>query len=70
MKIQITQQYTDKILNKNMNVGHEIEVDNERGKLLVEKGYAISLEQTVVNVKRPSKTSKRIAKNGNINLQK
>ncbi len=69
MKITITQQYTDKILNRNMNVGDEIEVDNERAKVLIDKGYAIS-KDPIVNVERPRKTSKRIAKNGNINLQK
>lgn len=69
MKITITQQYTDKLLNKNMNVGDEIEVDFERAKVLIDKGYAKSIEP-IANVERPCKASKRIAKNGNINLQK
>lgn len=59
-KIKIIQQYTDSVLNKNMNAGEIIEVTDERADLLISKFYAVASEPKIVkaNAKRPRKTSK------------
>jgi hypothetical protein len=44
MEVKVIRSYTDKELNRNMQIGDVIDVTNERAKLLIEKDYVVALE--------------------------
>lgn len=65
MKLKVIKPYTDKQLSKNMVVGTEFEVNNERAKILIDKDFCIPLEEIQIEeVKeiKPKQTRKRKTK--------
>jgi hypothetical protein len=44
MEVKVIRSYTDKELNRNMQIGDVIDVTNERASLLIEKDYVIALQ--------------------------
>jgi len=44
MEVKVIRSYTDKELNRNMQIGDVIDVTKERATLLIEKDYVIALE--------------------------
>ena len=48
MAVKVIRSYTDKELNRNMQIGDVIDVTKERAKLLIEKDYVISFDADFV----------------------
>ena len=44
MEVKVIRSYTDKELNRNMQIGDVIDVTKERATLLIEKDYVVALE--------------------------
>ena len=44
MEVKVIRSYTDKELNRNMQIGDVIDVTKERAKLLIEKDYVVALK--------------------------
>jgi hypothetical protein len=64
MEVKVIRSYTDKELNRNMQIGDVIDVTNERASLLIEKDYVIALEvktttETEVEVKEKKPRAKK-----------
>lgn len=56
MEVKVIRSYTDKELNRNMQIGEVIDVTKERAMLLFEKDYVIALEvETEIEVKLKEK---------------
>lgn len=57
MEVKVIRSYTDKELNRNMQIGDVIDVTKERAALLIGKDYAVALEvettETEVKEKKP-----------------
>jgi hypothetical protein len=67
MEVKVIRSYTDKELNRNMQIGDVIDVTNERAKLLIEKDYVVALEvetttETEVEVKEVKEKKPRAKK--------
>jgi hypothetical protein len=63
MKLKVTRAYTDTQLNQNLKAGFEFETSEERGKLLIDKDFCISLENVEPTIKAPQRNSKGSRKN-------
>ena len=43
-KLRVINSYTDKELSRNMTIGQEIEVTDERAKILIDKDFCIEID--------------------------
>ena len=57
-KLKVINSYTDKELSRNMTIGQEIEVTDERAKVLIDKDFCIDVTEEVIEFE--SLTDKQI----------
>jgi len=67
MEVKVIRSYTDKELNRNMQIGDVIDVTKERATLLIEKDYVVVLQvetttETEVEVKEVKEKKPRVKK--------
>lgn len=63
MKLKVIRSYTDTERKANLNVGFEFETSNERGKMLIDKDFCLSLENVEPIIKAPRRNTKGSRKN-------
>ena len=66
-KLRVINSYTDKELSRNMTIGQEIEVTDERAKVLIDKDFCVDVTQEVIEFenlefKQPKKRNPRTKK--------
>ena len=58
-KLRVINSYTDKELSRNMTIGQEIEVTDERAKVLIDKDFCIDVTEEVLEFKQPKQKRTR-----------
>ena len=58
-KLRVINSYTDKELSRNMTIGQEIEVTDERAKVLIDKDFCIDVTEEVLEVEQPKQKRTR-----------